>query len=242
MGNHRKPKLNRERASFVLRRIDEILTWQQEVENERDARFAELGRYLCEVRDREYWRLEAGCNNFDDFLARKFPDSRRKAFYLMSIHDHLRPFVPRKEIEQLGWTKAAVLARVARSEGKRFQSAPWVHKAHELDREAFKREVERYFTGKESEPTELIVFRLTEGQLEVVDKALYTAALMLGSDKSRSHCLEMICADFLAGASLGEDPDAFYLAIGRLYSLLKPEEQVRFLTHAQAQRASQVPV
>jgi hypothetical protein len=25
---------------------------------------------------------------------------------------------------------------------------------------------------------------------------------MLGSDKSRGYCLEMICADFLAGASL----------------------------------------
>jgi hypothetical protein len=29
-----------------------------------------------------------------------------------------------------------------------------------------------------------------------------TAGLMLGTDKSRGYCLEMICADFLAGASL----------------------------------------
>jgi len=28
--------------------------------------------------------------------------------------------------------------------------------------------------------------------------------LMLGTDKSRGSCLEMICADFLAGANLGE--------------------------------------
>jgi hypothetical protein len=28
---------------------------------------------------------------------------------------------------------------------------------------------------------------------------------MLGSDKSRGYCLEMICADFLAGATLGEN-------------------------------------
>jgi hypothetical protein len=26
---------------------------------------------------------------------------------------------------------------------------------------------------------------------------------MLGSDRSRGYCLEMICANFLAGASLG---------------------------------------
>ena len=28
---------------------------------------------------------------------------------------------------------------------------------------------------------------------------------MLGTDKSRGYCLEMICADFLAGATLTED-------------------------------------
>lgn len=35
-------------------------------------------------------------------------------------------------------------------------------------------------------------------------KALETAALMLGTDESRGYCLEMICADFLAGANLEE--------------------------------------
>jgi len=38
----------------------------------------------------------------------------------------------------------------------------------------------------------------------VIEQAIETAALMLGSDKSRGYCLEMICADFLAGASLGD--------------------------------------
>jgi hypothetical protein len=46
-------------------------------------------------------------------------------------------------------------------------------------------------------------------QLPVVERALETAALMLGTDKSRGYCLEMICADFLAGAAV-EAP-----AIGR---------------------------
>jgi hypothetical protein len=36
----------------------------------------------------------------------------------------------------------------------------------------------------------------------VVEQALETVALMLGTDKSRGYCLEMICADFLAGANL----------------------------------------
>jgi hypothetical protein len=36
----------------------------------------------------------------------------------------------------------------------------------------------------------------------VIEQAIETAAFMLDSDKSRGYCLEMICADFLAGANL----------------------------------------
>jgi hypothetical protein len=62
--------------------------------------------------------------------------------------------------------------------------------------------VERYLTGKETEPWEIIYFKLYKSQLPVVERALEIAALMLGSDKSRGYSLEMICADFLAGAEL----------------------------------------
>ncbi|MGB7436314.1 MAG: hypothetical protein WBR26_21265 [Candidatus Acidiferrum sp.] len=74
-----------------------------------------------------------------------------------------------------------------------------------LPKEEFKREVERHLTGKETEPWEIIYFKLYKSQLPVVEKALETAGLMLGSDKSRGYCLEMICADFLAGADLQEN-------------------------------------
>src|SRR6266403_3397434 len=79
------PKLNRKRALFVLIKIDEILAWERRSEAERDTRFVELGRYLCEVRAGQYWRLEK-LKSFDEFLTRRFPESRRKAYYLMSIH------------------------------------------------------------------------------------------------------------------------------------------------------------
>ena len=46
------PKLNQKRALFVLTKIDEILAWERRSEAERDTRFVELGRYLCEVRSR----------------------------------------------------------------------------------------------------------------------------------------------------------------------------------------------
>jgi len=222
------PKLNRRRALFVLSKIDEILAWEQRVEHERDTRFVELGRYLCEARAGQYWRLE-NLKSFDDFLERRFPESRRKAYYLMSIHEHL-PKTVRHELKQVGWAKAAELVKVARSDGQSFESATWLHKARELPKEEFKHEVEKHLTGKDTEPYELVTFKLYKSQLPVVEQALETAGLMLGSDKSRGYCLEMICADFLAGAySDGSAPDMFLRYMLRLYSLAQPEQQQQFL-------------
>ena len=76
------PNLNRRRAAVVLSKIDEILTWEKSSDRERDVRFVELGRYLCEVRAGQYWRLD-NLRSFDEYLERKFPESRRKAYYLM---------------------------------------------------------------------------------------------------------------------------------------------------------------
>jgi hypothetical protein len=42
-------------------------------EMERDTKFVELGRYLCEVRAEQCWRLEA-FRSFDEFLERRFPE------------------------------------------------------------------------------------------------------------------------------------------------------------------------
>jgi hypothetical protein len=84
------PKFNHRRALFVLGKIDEIFAWEHGKETERDTKFVELGRYLCEVRAGQYWRLE-GLHSFDEFLERRFPGSWRKTYYLMSIHEHLPP-------------------------------------------------------------------------------------------------------------------------------------------------------
>jgi len=97
------PKFNRRRAIFVLAKVDEILAWEQRKETERNTKFVELGRYHCEVRAGQYWRLE-NLNCFDAFLETRFPQSRRKAYYLMSIHENLPPQA-RKELKTGCWAK-----------------------------------------------------------------------------------------------------------------------------------------
>jgi hypothetical protein len=222
------PKLNPRRAQFVLAKIDEILAWEKRHEKEKDTRFVDLGRYLCEVRAGQYWRQE-NLKSFDEFLERRFPESRRKAYYLMSIHENLPPQA-RAELKQVGWTKGLELAKVARRDGQQFESAIWLHKAREMASDQFKREVEKELTGKEEEPSELIYFKVYKSQIPVVEQAIETAALMLGSDRSRGYCLEMICADFLAGAHLDSgDPKVLLSSMSRLFTFLPGEYRKTFL-------------
>jgi hypothetical protein len=210
------PKLNHGRALFVLEKIDEILHWERTTERERDTRFVELGRYLCETRSGQYWRVD-NLKSFDEFLEKKFPESRRKAYYLMAIHEQL-PRQSHRDLREMGWTKARELVKVARAERQNFDCE-------------FKREVERHLTGKETEPWEMLYFKVYKSQLAVIEQALETASLMLGGQKARGYCLEMICADFLAGANLdgSGNVDSLLLALSRIYLLLPNSQQQEFL-------------
>jgi hypothetical protein len=147
----------------------------------------------------------------------------------MSIHEHLPPQA-RKDLKEIGWTKGRELAKIARRYGQDFDCAPWVHKARSMPKEDFRRAVEKELTGKEEEPSELIFFKVYKSQTPVIEQAIETAALMLGSDKSRGYCLEMICADFLAGAHLDNgNPEILLDSISHYYKFLPGEQRQIFL-------------
>jgi len=229
------PKLNHRRAVFVLAKIDEILTCEQRSDQDRDTRFVELGRYLCEVRAGQYWRVD-NLKSFDEFLEKKFPESRRKAYYLMAIHEQL-PRQIHRDLKAVGWAKATDLAKVAHREGQRFDCATWLHKAKELPKAEFKREVTKHLTGQDEEPWEMVYFKVYKSQLAVIEQALETASLMLGGQRSRGYCLEMICADFLAGANLEQpNPGTLSNLVRRFFELL-PAAEKRELLGAMRERA-----
>jgi hypothetical protein len=223
------PKLNRRRSLFLLEKIDEILHRERTTEQERDTRFVELGRYLCEVRGGQYGQVD-NLKSFDEFLEKKFPESRPKAYYPMAIHEQL-PRQTHRDLREMGSTKARELVKVARVERQNFDCAPWVHKAKQMPREEFKREVKRHLTGKETEPWEIRYFKVCKSELAVIEQAPEIASLMLGGQKLHGYCLEMICADFLAGANLDAsgNVDSLLLALTRTYVFLPNSQRQEFL-------------
>jgi hypothetical protein len=96
-------------------------------------------------------------------------------------------------------------------------------------RSSRRRLIKKELTGRETKPWEIVYFKLYKSQTPVIEKAIETAALMLGSDRSRGYCLEMICADSVAGANLDNgDPDTLLFSMTRFFRFL-PEEQQVFL-------------
>ena len=101
--------------------------------------------------------------------------------------------------------------------------------------------MEKHLTGEDSEPSDVIYFKLYKSQIPIVEEAIETAALMLGSDRSRGYCLEMICADFLAGAhASGGDPDVLLGALMRTYKLMQEEHKLQFLAKLREENAAQL--
>lgn len=105
-----------------------------------------------------------------------------------------------------------------------------MHKAKTLPKEQFQREVEKELTGQDSEPHELIYFKVYKSQLPVIEQAIETAAMMLGSDKSRGYRLEMICADFVAGANLDSgQPEVLLHSLSEYHRFLPLEQKQAFV-------------
>jgi hypothetical protein len=77
----------------------------------------------------------------------------------------------------------------------------------------------------------MLYFKVYKSQLAVIEQALEIASLMLGGQKARSYCLEMICADFRAGANLDASlsSDLLLSALTRIYLMLPSHQRQEFL-------------
>jgi len=119
------------------------------------------------------------------------------------------------------------LAKVARHKGRGFNSAAWLDKAKSSSKQELEQEVYKHLTGEEYGPYEMVYFKLYESQLPTVERALLVAARMVGSERSRGYCLELVCADFLAGRTEESTPEEILMLIQHLVKLLPAEYQTR---------------
>jgi hypothetical protein len=124
------------------------------------------------------------------------------------------------------------LAKIARRDQQHFDCATWLHKAREMPKEEFKQGVERELTGTGNRTLGSYLFQAIQepaagGRVGDRDRRLDA-----GTDKSRGYCLEMICADFLAGANLeNENPEVLLQSALRFFKFLPGEDRQKFVHH-----------
>jgi hypothetical protein len=78
---------------------------------------------------------------------------------------------PAKELKEVGWMKGLELAKIARKDGQELDCATWMDKVHFVPKDQFKREVKKELTGRESEPCEIIYFKLYKTPILIVEQA-----------------------------------------------------------------------
>ena len=61
----------------------------------------------------------------------------------------------------------------------------------------------------------MVYFKLFESQLLVLERALHVAARMVGTERSRRYCLELVCADFPVGRGQESSPDEILMRVGK---------------------------
>ena len=144
------PKLNRRRALLVLSKIDEILAWEagpwpgtrRPLRRSGPLSLRSACRAVLAAGQPEVLRRVPGEEVPGIAAQGLLPDGHPRA----SAADSAKPTCDRWD-----GPRPRELAKVARRERQEFDCAPWLHKAQELPREEFKREVEKHLTGKETE-------------------------------------------------------------------------------------------
>ena len=68
--------------------------------------------------------------------------------------------------------EGAGVGQAGQEDGQQFDCATWLHKARAMPKDEFRREVEKELTGRETEPWEIIYFKLYKSQIPVIEQAI----------------------------------------------------------------------
>lgn len=85
--------------------------------------------------------------------------------------------------------------------------------------------MEKELTGGAEEPSELIYFRVYRSQIPVIEQAIETSALMLGTDKLRGYCGDDLRRFPSRRATRQWRPEILLHSISRYYKFLPGEQR-----------------
>lgn len=188
-------------AEFLgIDRVEHAKELDAKIENLRFAVFDtyfELGETLLAIREGIYYK-ELGFDSLDDYAATRHGFRYRKASYLIAIVENCGAAgIPKEDVIGIEWSKMKELPDLTED-----NRAEWLKKAAELSVEELKAEVKKSKGEKAPEKKITMTFSFSEGQKELIDRALNVAAKVSGSDVKSYH-LQIMAEEFLA--TYGDD-------------------------------------
>ncbi len=217
-------ELNRERAEQVLKEIDAIIAWKNDLQHKVEEKMMTLANHLLEAYQNAYWTLR-GFEDESQYIEATFKNSRSLYYDLIRIAKNLNHYDHRL-LEKIGFSRCRELCKVKRV----FGTVPnnyFLH-AQEEDAETFKQRVKSAVDGVQAaspqphEETTFVTLAFSGTQIYDFNEAVRIAMMEAGTEK-QTEAVCVMARDFLSGyrddgKGRVYDRNAFILAmVGRLY-------------------------
>jgi hypothetical protein len=194
------PAVDTAMATDVLEQVDSLVNWHQEATEKAEKAGIRLARLIADVAANSYW-LARNCQSEAQYIDEIFPQSRAQYYSLRRTGTLLRPY-PVNLLESLGISKCQDLVRIHVHCGGVIPNNFFAW-AQEESRDDFRHRV-RCYVGKAlpaapAEEDMMETFKIWKSAIPIFNKAFKIAGMEAGTDKSKSHLLILILADYLAG-------------------------------------------
>jgi hypothetical protein len=163
-------------------------------------------------------KKELGFECFNDWVKGRFAFKQRQARYLLDVWDnlHVKAHVSMERIEQIGMSKAKLLASAARKGALGPDTRDvWLDKADKMTHDELRDAAKKAVTPKGEKVPETqhrVTVTLFEDQFRTWQDALETAKALTGSEQ-QCHLVSMICLEFIAHHNKGEKREDLMLRL-----------------------------
>jgi hypothetical protein len=195
------PPVNPVIANGVLKEVDNLIDWHQNAISKTEKAGIRLARLIADISQNGYW-IVRGYTNEVEYIKTTFPQSESQYYILRRIGTTLRQY-PVHLLEEIGISKCQDLVRIHNSNNGVIDPQ-WFMWAKIEKRNEFRRRVQTAI-GKALPPAPdegdlMVTFKVWKDAIPVYNKAFEIAALLAGTDKSKSHLfLNFILPEWLSG-------------------------------------------
>jgi len=201
-------QVDKQEALQTLNKIDDLMGMAEAAVSQAEVCFIDVSFLLVKAKQGAYW-IERGLQSEQEYIEKVFPQSRAQYYTFIRFGTYLSAF-DRNKLKSWGRAKCEDLVRLVRHfDGE--VPPEWMEALEQDSKDVFRQKVKEFFEaldgkdvrerkqlGDEHVENEYVTIKLFGNGIHTYRLAIETGQKMVGSDKSDSHVIEMILANFLS--------------------------------------------